>query len=54
MKHRLNLDKLAVQSFDPQPIGDDEAFNGNNSAMQCVSELSHCGVCPTETGIYGA
>ena len=48
MKHRLNLDKLAVQSFDTQPLSDDEAFNGN-SATQCISELSHCGVCP-ETG----
>lgn len=49
MKHRLNLEKLAVQSFDTRPLSDDEAFNGN-SAMQCVSELSHCGVCPTEPG----
>lgn len=48
MKHRLNLDTLRVQSF--EALSDDEAFTTNNSGMQCVSELSHCGVCPTETG----
>ena len=54
MKHRLKLETLGVQSFETQLISDDEAFNTNNSGMQCVSELSHCGVCPTETGTYAA
>ena len=50
MKHRLNVDKLAVQSF--ETLSDEEAFTTNDSARQCVSELSHCGVCPTEPGTY--
>jgi hypothetical protein len=49
MKHRLNLEKLAVQSF--ETLSDDEAYSTNDSGMQCVSELSYCGVCPTETGM---
>ncbi|HYH79915.1 MAG TPA: hypothetical protein VEX86_08955 [Longimicrobium sp.] len=48
MKHRLKLETLAVQSF--ETLDDDEAFSGNDSYRQCISELSHCGVCPTEPG----
>jgi hypothetical protein len=48
MKHRLNLDTLGVQSF--ETLADDEAYTTNDSGRQCISELSHCGVCPTETG----
>jgi hypothetical protein len=48
MKHRLDLNALNVQTFDPSALTDDEAWVG--SGMQCVSELSACGICPTETG----
>jgi hypothetical protein len=50
MKQRLNLDALAVQSFATQALADDEAWNPAESKLQCISEISACGVCPTETG----
>ena len=49
MKHRLNLDTLTVQSFSTQPLADDEAYLGVESKTQCISEVSACGICPTDT-----
>jgi hypothetical protein len=52
MKHRLNPEALAVQSFDTQTLSDDEAFMGVESKTQCISELSACGICPTDPNTY--
>ena len=49
MKHRLDPDALAVQSFSTQALADDEAYIGVESKTQCISEISACGVCPTDT-----
>jgi hypothetical protein len=47
---RLDLDNLRVQSFATSAVlGDDEAQADHDSYRQCISELSACGVCPTDT-----
>jgi len=53
MKHRLNPEALAVQSFATHAFLDDEAYNPYESKTQCISELSACGNCP-ETGAIAA
>ncbi|HEX8245529.1 MAG TPA: hypothetical protein VF541_18600 [Longimicrobium sp.] len=46
----LDLDNLRVQSFATSAVlGDDEAQADHDSYRQCISELSACGVCPTDT-----
>lgn len=47
MKHTLNPDALAVQSFETQAVA---ARTANDTHNGCVSELSFCGVCPPDTG----
>jgi len=48
MQHRLNPDKLNVQSFETQAMADDEGYD---TYKICISDVSHCGVCPTtDTG----
>ncbi|HEX8832217.1 MAG TPA: hypothetical protein VF705_13670 [Longimicrobium sp.] len=47
MKHRLNLDTLAVQSFETQARPENVE---RDTYKNCISDVSHCGVCPTEPG----
>ena len=47
MKHVLNPDTLVVQSFATQTVAGHDANDTHNG---CVSDLSFCGVCPTDTG----
>jgi len=49
MKQRLELDTLTVQSFATHTLADEEAWNTAESKTQCISELSACGICPTDT-----
>ncbi|HSU14170.1 hypothetical protein [Longimicrobium sp.] len=47
---RLDLSNLRVQSFATSAVlSDDEAQADHDSYRQCISELSACGVCPTDT-----
>ena len=49
-RKRLDLSTLRVQSFETAAVLDDaEAQADHGSALQCVSEVSACGICPTDT-----
>lgn len=47
---RLDLSTLRVQSFATSAVLDDaEAQADHDSYRQCISEVSACGICPTDT-----